>query len=52
MTWQAITVLVWMGIEMGYSIAKHGQARTYDAPSAIICVIVLLSLLSSGGFFS
>ena len=50
--WPELIYLVLICLGLGVSIAQHGQMVERDATSAIIGVVIVLSLLYWGGFFS
>jgi hypothetical protein len=53
--WPQIALVVWIAMETGVQIAKHGQPRdgAYDAwTRALIPWAIMLGLLYYGGFFT
>jgi len=52
MKWQAIVVLCWVFLEIGWAMGMHGQPKKpYDGTTSFISFSILLALLWSGGFF-
>jgi len=52
MKWQAMVVMAWIFLEIGWAMAKDGQPKMpYSGIATFISLTMLLALLWGGGFF-
>jgi hypothetical protein len=57
MKWPQIVLIVWIALEVGYAMAKHGNLREpphhkHNAYTNIIAYVLFVLLLYAGGFWS
>lgn len=52
--WPQVVILVWMVIEIGYAMGRHGQPAglRHDAIVSVLVQGTLFGLLYMGGFFT